>query len=127
MVSAFLNKDKFLLYSWNQYNSLGLSLTQLYNKLVVYNLKRRGQFKLGDKTYDFRRPNRGFLDVLTPEFLLVDMMNNIEELSEDANLVKTQIKNNLYKFDVSKVNNYALSYGKVATKHFFKEMYKIRK
>ena len=114
--------DKFLLYSWNQHNSLGLDLTQLYNKVVVYNLKRHGKFKLGDKTYDFRRPNRGFPDVLTPEFLLVDMMNNIEELAEDADLVKTQIKNNLYKFDASKANNYALSYGKVATKHFFKKL-----
>ena len=123
VVAAFLSKDKFLLYSWNQYNSLGLGLTQLYNKLVVYNLKRHGQFKLGDKTYDFRRPNRGFPDVLTPEFLLVDMLNNIEELAEDADLVKAQIKNNLCKFDVSKVKNCSLSYGKVAIKHFFKEMY----
>ena len=51
------------------------------------------------------------------------MVNNIEELAEDADLVKAQIKNNLCKFDVSKVKNCSLSYGKVAIKHFFKEMY----
>ena len=45
---------------WNQYNALGLGLTQLYNRLIVYNHKRHGIFKLGNKTFDFRRPARGF-------------------------------------------------------------------
>ncbi|MEK6733710.1 MAG: DUF6088 family protein [Pseudomonadota bacterium] len=119
LVAAFLGRGKFLLYSWNQYNSLGLGLTQLYNKLVIYNLKRHGLFKLGNKVYDFRRPNSGFPNAFTPEFLLVDLLNNLDELAEDPAFVKKQIKNNLDRFDVDKVKEHALTYGKVATKHFF--------
>lgn len=122
LVASFLDGDKFLLYSWSQYNSLGLGLTQLYNKLVVYNFKRHGLFRLGNKTYDFRRPNRGFPTSFTAEFLLVDLLNNLEELAEDTNFVRAQIKNNLYKFDQNKVKDYAINYGKVATKRFFKEL-----
>jgi len=82
-------------------------LTQLYNKLVIYNLKRHGLFKLGNKVYNFRRPNRGFPNVLTPEFLLVDLLNNLDELAEDSAFVK----------------EHALTYGKVATKCFFNEVF----
>lgn len=35
LISCFLRDDQFLLYSMNQYNSLGLGLTQLYNRVVV--------------------------------------------------------------------------------------------
>lgn len=45
LVGSFLKDNKFLLYSWNQYNSLGVGLTQLYNRVVVLNRKRHGVFK----------------------------------------------------------------------------------
>src|SRR5688572_29733901 len=32
LVKEFLRDNNFLLYSWNHYNSLGLGLTQLYNR-----------------------------------------------------------------------------------------------
>ena len=92
LVSVFLRDDRFLLCSWNQYNTLGLGLTQLYNKTIVYNCKRHGIFTLNDKTYDFRRPSRGFPSKLTLEFLLMDLVNNISELSEDEDLLKCNIK-----------------------------------
>ncbi len=34
LVKAFLREDSFLLFSWNEYNALGLGLTQLYNVLL---------------------------------------------------------------------------------------------
>ena len=34
LVSAFLKKP-FLMYSWNDYNTLGLGLTQLYSKRLI--------------------------------------------------------------------------------------------
>lgn len=122
LVKEFLRDDPFLLYSWNQYNSLGLGLTQLYNRIVVYNRKRHGLFKLGGKTFDFRRPSRGFPHKLTPEFLLVDLINNLNELGEDTELVKAQVKNNIHRFNVMKLALYLKKFGKVATKHFFKEL-----
>ena len=120
LVKTFLKDDDFLMYSWNQYNSLGLGLTQLYNQPVVYNRKRHGLFKLGNKTIDFRVLLRGFPKKLTPEFLLVDLINNLNELAEDVMLVKEQLKKNIHKFNLNKVKNYAKKYGKVSTKKFFK-------
>jgi Family of unknown function (DUF6088) len=122
LVQCFLRDDIFLVFSWNQYNALGLGLTQLYNRLVVYNHKRHGIFKLGNKTFDFRRPARGFPNKITPEFLLVDLVNNLDQLAEDKDFIKSQIVRNIHKFNRQKVNQCVKEYGKVATKHFFEEI-----
>lgn len=122
LVSCFLRDDAFLLYSWHQYNALGLGLTQLYNRVVVLNHKRHGVFKLGNKEFDFRRSHRRFPRKVTPEFLLVDLVNNLNELAEDTSLVKERILNNLSHFDQDKVFHMAKKYGKVGTKHFFEEL-----
>ena len=47
LVGGFLKDDRFLLFSQNLYNSLGLGTTQLYNETLVYNHKRHGTFKVG--------------------------------------------------------------------------------
>jgi len=44
----------FLLASPNAYNSLGSARPQLYDKTVVYNHKRHGNFALGGRKFDFR-------------------------------------------------------------------------
>lgn len=122
LVRNFLRGDPFLLYSWNDYNSLGLGLTQLYHSQIVYNRKRHGLFKLGEKQFDFRRPSRGFPEKLSKEFLLVDLVNNLAELAEDADLIKTRLKDNLSKFNQKKLSAYVKQYGKVATIKFFEEI-----
>ena len=122
LVESFLKEKNFLLYSWNQYNSLGLGLTQLYNQPIVYNRKRHGLFKLGNKTFDFRRPLRGFPKEISREFLLVDLMNNVNELAEDSQFLKERIKTNLSKFDLKKVVTYSKKYGKIAVKRFFENV-----
>lgn len=122
LVSCFLRDENFLLYSWHQYNSLKLGLTQLYNRVVVLNHKRHGVFKIGNKEFDFRRPNRGFPTKLTPEYLLVDLVNNLNELAEDTSLVKERILQNVNHFDQVKLLSMAKQYGKVGTKHFFEEI-----
>lgn len=123
LVSAFLRDNHFLLLSWNQYNTLGLGLTQLYNKLIVYNRKRHGQFVLDGKTFDFRRCTRGFPKQLTREFLLVDLVNNLKELGENPELMQNKIQKNLMRFDTHKLNQYSKEYGKIATQRFFKEIF----
>jgi hypothetical protein len=60
LVKAFLRDNQFLLLSWNAYNSLGLGLTQVYNRMVVYNRKRHCVFRLANQEYDFHRPTYGF-------------------------------------------------------------------
>lgn len=121
LVKCFLRDDPFLLYSWNQYNTLGLGLTQLYNRWVVYNRKRHGLFVLGVQEFDFRRPSRGFPQQITPEFLLVDLVNNLAELDEDITFIKKQIENNFHRFSSNNVMHNVKLYGKVSTQYFFKE------
>lgn len=82
LVETFLGDDRFLMVSPNAYNSLGVGTTQLYNETVVYNHKRHGRFKLDGRTYDFRlRPS--VPSRLTEEVLMVDLLHNLDRLSED--------------------------------------------
>ncbi len=81
VVRAFLRDDRFLLASPNAYNSLGVGTTQLYDKTVVYNHKRHGEFQLGGRKFAFRVKPR-FPKSLTKEFLLVDLVNNVDQLAE---------------------------------------------
>ena len=67
------------------FNSLGLGTTQLYDKKIVFNRKRHGEMKLGNRTYFFHRW-REAPKSLSREFLLVEMLNRINELAEDHNI-----------------------------------------
>ena len=87
LVRAFLKSDDFLLVSPNLYNSLEVGTTQLYNQRVVYNHKRHGGFELGGKKFDFRLKHK-FPKKLTKEFLLIDLLGNLNELAEDRKTVE---------------------------------------
>jgi hypothetical protein len=90
LVRSFLKDDRFLLISSNLYNGLGVGTTQLYNQRRVYNHKRHGQFKLGNRTFDFQVKHH-FPEKLTAEFLLVDLAGNLDSLAEDQQQVKSKM------------------------------------
>lgn len=122
LVEAFLKDDRFLMFSFNSYNGLGLGTTQLYNQTVVYNHKRHGQFKLGNRTFDFRmKPD--FPVEFNKENLLVDMLNNLSELAEDPEVVVRALEKKLSTFDRQSLENAAKLYGKVKTKKLVKKLY----
>ena len=115
LVKAFLKKP-FLMYSWNDYNTLGLGLTQLYNQVVVYNTERHEELTLGNRKFAFKRPNNGFPAKLTREFLLVDLLNNAKYLTEDVNCLESKIKTKLGEFEHTLLLQLAEHYGKVYTR-----------
>jgi hypothetical protein len=118
LVKAFLKDSEFLLASPNAYNGLGVGTTQLYNQTVVYNHKRHGAFSLGGRTYDFRvRPR--FPRSLSKEFLLVDLVNNLDQLAENKEEVLKRVKDRSATYDAKKLRQAALKYGKERTKKFF--------
>jgi len=71
----------------NAYNGLGVGTTQFYNTPVVYNHKRHGEFELNGCAYDFRR-RASFPKSVSEEFLLVDLLHNLNRLAEDQGAVR---------------------------------------
>ena len=123
LVKTFLKDDNFLLTSPNDYNTLGLGTTQLYNVQVVYNHKRHGRFVLDGKTFDFRLKPR-FPKKVTPEFLLVDLVNNLNELAEDRELVLRRVWGKIPQLNLKRLCSAVKRFGKVSTQKNFKEALK---
>ena len=121
LVHAFLKDKRFLLTSPNAYNALGVGTTQLHNKTTVYNHKRHGEFKLGGRAFDFRlKPH--FPSKLTPEFLLVDLVNNLKELPEDHDKVLSQVKHKTEAVDQRRLARAVAQYGGIRAKKFFSKV-----
>jgi hypothetical protein len=123
LVASFLKDHRFLLTSPNAYNSLGLGATQLYDQTVVYNHKRHGRFSLGGRTFDFRvKP--AFPKKLTGEFLLVDLVNNLDRLAENRSDMLARVKEHALSYHAPRLRRAARDYGSVRTKKFFAEVLK---
>lgn len=118
VVSAFLKDDRFLLASPNAYNTLGVGTTQLYDKTVVYNHKRHGDFELGSRKFAFRMKPR-FPKSLTKEFLLVDLVNNLDQLAEAKDEVLKRVQERAAASDVPRLRRAVREYGNERTKKFF--------
>jgi hypothetical protein len=123
LVGTFLKDRRFLLASPNAYNSLGVGTTQLYDKTVVYNHKRHGDFMLGGRKFAFRmKPS--FPKTLSKEFLLVDLVNNLDQLAESKKDVLARVRESIAAYDAAlrpRLRRAALEYGNVRTKKFFSE------
>ncbi len=115
LLRTFLKDDKFVVYDLSLFNGLGLGLTQLHNKRVVFNRKRHGVFQFKGRLYHFYRW-RSAPKKLSKEFLYVEFLNRFDRLAEDKlknmNLLKKQLKKLNQKKLLQTVNNY----GKESTK-----------
>lgn len=121
LVEAFLKDKDFLLTSPSDFNALGVGTTQLYNTRRVYNYKRHGEFKLGNRSFQFvRKPY--VPDKLTSEFLLVDLVNNLEHLAEDQSAVMDKVKTKALSLDQATLRSLAEKFGKVRTRKLFKTL-----
>lgn|SRR6185312_315806 len=115
LIQSFLKDDDFLVTSPNMYNALGAGTTQLYNKTTVYNHKRHGEFKLGNRTYDFQVKHR-FPAKLSKEFLLVDLVNNLDHLSENPADILKNVTDRVREMDRKKLSVTVKRYGNNKTK-----------
>lgn len=121
VVERFLKDEDFLLVSPNTFNSLGLGLTQLYNTTWVYNHKRKGEFQLIGKTFEFKLKS-SFPKNITKEYLLVDLLNNIENLAEDQSLTLNKLPNNIGSFNADALMKATQLYGNGITKRKLKSI-----
>ena len=121
LLKTFLKDDRFVVYDLNIFNSLGVGLTQLHNKRIVFNRKRHGEFHFNGKHYSFYRwreaPNR-----LSKEFLYVDFLNRFDKLAEDNVKSKKLLKRQFKKLDQKKLQKAVKSYGKESTKKKFQSL-----
>jgi hypothetical protein len=120
LVKGFLRDKEFLVFSRSSYNVLGLGTTQLYNQTLVYNHKRHGVFRLGNRQFDFRVKPR-FPMKLSRDFLYVDLLNNLQEIAEDRDLVLSQARSKLSSFGMDRLQHFVESYGNMATRKLFRE------
>jgi len=118
LVSAFLRSDKYVLMSPNSYNILGVGTTQLYNLRVVYNQKRHGEFTLGGRKFLFQR-RLNIPPKLTEEFLLVDLINELDRLAEDREDVLLKVKKKAVRMGRKKLLDAVLLYGNYSTRKWF--------
>jgi hypothetical protein len=124
LVGTFLKDRRFLLASPNAYNNLGVGTTQLYDKTVVYNRKRHGDFQLGGRKFAFR-VKADFPKTLTKEFLLVDLVNNLDQLAEAKNEVLERVRKRAASLDTRRLQRAVRDYGSVRTKKFFERALKL--
>jgi hypothetical protein len=119
MIRAFLKRGRFLLISLNSYNALGVGTTQLYNEQRVYNYKRRGKIKLGGRTFYFFK-KKVFPKIISPEFLLVDLINNIDDLAEDRSKILERAKQKASLMDRKKLRRAVKAYASIKAQKFLK-------
>ena len=119
LVQSFLKDNRFLMTSPNTYNSLGVGTTQLYNQRTVYNHKRHGEFKLGNRNFSFRMKHH-FPTKLTEEFLLVDLVNNLDMLAEDKSAVLEKVRQKATSMDTRKLARAVSKYGNARTQKLLK-------
>jgi len=115
LVKRFLMDESFLLLSPNAYNSLGLGATQLYNTTWVYNLKRRGEFKFNGNTFVFKTKS-ALPKNLSKEYLAVDLLDKLKELSENSENLVTTFLSRLKDFNFKKLILATQIYGSGFTK-----------
>lgn len=125
LVESFLKDSDFLLVKPNFFNTLGLGFTQLYNTTWVYNHKRKGEFKLNGKTFEFKIKS-SFPNKLTREFLLVDLLNNLDELAEVQNKALRNLPNKLSDFNDVELLRVTQQYGSGKTKQLLKSIFRVK-
>ncbi len=121
LVYAFLKDSRFLIVYEGAYNDLGVGTTRHYDEAIVYNHKRHGRFKFGERTFDFRMKPY-FPNIASREFLLVDLVNSIDLLAERRGGVLERIKKKAKRMNRRKLKQAVKAYAGVRTARLFESI-----
>jgi hypothetical protein len=121
IVERFLKDDNFLIISPNMFNALGLGLTQLYNNSWVYNHKRKGEVEFNNRKFEFRLKT-AFPKNITKEYLLVELLNNLNRLAEDNTQLLDKLKKNILNYNSDLLMKATQQYGIGETKQTLKKL-----
>lgn len=120
LVRAFLKCDNFYMASLNAYNSIGVGTTQLYNEKLVYNHNRNGRYILNGRSYYFLK--RRFPEKSSHEFLIIDLVNNINLLAEDKQKILNNVTIKVQGMDKDKLIKAVKEYAVARSRSFFKNI-----
>ena len=123
LIERFLKDSRFLLTTLNAYNALGVGTTQLYNETVVYNHKRHGRFKLGNRHFRFVMKHH-FPTELSTEFLLVVLVDNLQRLMENREKVLSLVAKRAQTINPKSLCKAVEKYGGVKARKFFTDVLK---
>ena len=96
-----------------------MGLTQLYNTSWVYNHKRKGEFLLNGKKFEFKLKS-SFPAQLTQEFLFIELLNSVDDLAETPEL--SQIHNKIKDFDSKVLVQMSQKYGSGRSRKILKSI-----
>ncbi|OIO59631.1 MAG: hypothetical protein COZ46_06615 [Verrucomicrobia bacterium CG_4_10_14_3_um_filter_43_23] len=123
VVITFLKDDRFLITTPNHYNALGVGTTQLYNETVVYNRKRHGLFRFGKRQYRFVRKDYFPLQ-LSEAFLMVDLVDNLNQLAEEnKKVILERVAEKAKALNRKELLVAVKEYGGVHSKKFFGSLF----
>jgi hypothetical protein len=118
LLRTFLKGGDFLVVPPGAYNALGVGLTQLQDRTVVYNHKRRGTFMLGRRAFEFRM-KAAFPARLTREFLMVDLVNNLDRLGENPDELLERWAARVVTSKIGRMTRAVRLYGSERAKRYF--------
>jgi hypothetical protein len=121
LLKTFLKDDHFVVYSTSQFNSLRFGTTQLYNERVVFNRKRTGQRQVGGRNYTFRLWREAPKSI-SIEFLVVELLNRLDDLVEDHVSILKSVKSKLSEMDSAKLNRAAKRFGTLSSQKKLKNL-----
>ncbi len=111
LLDAFLDGTPYVVTGPHRWNALGLGSTALFARPLVYNTKRTGTFKVGNRTFDLRRV--AFPADPTPAWFVIDLLRNADTAGVDRAALVCGLTARLEDgaFDVEKLFDMATRFG----------------
>ncbi|MEJ5995597.1 hypothetical protein WG904_14300 [Pedobacter sp. Du54] len=98
-----------------------MGTTQLYNRKIVYNHKRHGVYRLANIQFDFRI-RQHFPIKPTLEFLVVDLVNNLNRLAEDIPDILERLQHKIGRMDQNSLIKSFQAFGNPKTKRILMQL-----
>lgn len=116
VLRALLKGDEYATTGPERWNALGLGATTVSPLLWIYNRKRSGDFELGGLRLHLRRV--AFPSRPSPEWLVVDLLENLSVAGVEASVVETRLAAALAqrRFDARALKEMAACYGAQRTR-----------
>ena len=115
VMRGFLGDSPFVFTGPERWNALGLGTTEVFATPVVYNKKRSGTLRLGNRRYQLRRV--AFPTNPPPEWFVVDLFEHAEQAGVSRDDLGRALRSRVADgtFDAGRLREMARTFGTKAT------------